>query len=121
MNNDVSAALKTDQFDLYTRGVTKLYEEGSIDSFWKELAAMHPEKLNIIDALSRWPPGRDYQLDTALIPVLAYLPNLGREDYRKLLGIIATRGVCAYSVMGLYIILCKRTIGRKLSPCPEPQ
>ncbi|MDR6398320.1 ribosomal protein L17 [Herbaspirillum seropedicae] len=22
---------------------------------------------------------------------------------------------------GLYIILCKRTIGRKLSPCPEPQ
>jgi len=23
--------------------------------------------------------------------------------------------------VGLYIILCKRTIGRKLSPCPEPQ
>ncbi|QJP99686.1 hypothetical protein C798_05435 [Herbaspirillum rubrisubalbicans Os34] len=27
----------------------------------------------------------------------------------------------ASAIRGLYIILCKRTIGRKLSPCPEPQ
>src|SRR5450830_1035490 len=30
-------------------------------------------------------------------------------------------GMLNFQIGGLYIILCKRTIGRKLSPCPEPQ
>jgi hypothetical protein len=42
----------------------------------------------------------------------------GGADDRDFLVFVA---VDSETDQGLYIILCKRTIGRKLSPCPEPQ
>src|SRR5450830_1793993 len=39
---------------------------------------------------------------------------------KKRFGILR-KEMISHAKKGLYIILCKRTIGRKLSPCPEPQ
>lgn len=98
MRKEVFAALQADQFDVYAREAAKSIEVEGADNFWTELAAMHPKQINLVDVLNKWPPGRDYQLITVLIPVLAYLPQLTQEDYRKLLEVIALRNASAYSV-----------------------
>jgi len=99
MNEDVFAALQDGQFDTYARGATQLLDGDGRDSFWLELAAMHPQKIDVIDALTKWPQGRAYQLSAVLIPVLGYFSELTQVDYRKLLGVIALRNASAYSLI----------------------
>jgi len=99
MNTEAIAALKVGQIDTYMAEADKAIDGENADDFWKELAAQHPQQLNVVDALNQWPDDRDYHLDGYLIPVLAILPALSEEDYRKLLTFLSHRGGSSYSVL----------------------
>ena len=99
MSADAFAALKAGQFDAYIAEAKKALDGEGRDTFWKELAAQHPQHINVMDVLSTWPSERDYEIDTVLSPVLAYFPIINREEFRKLLEIISVRHGWAYSVL----------------------
>jgi hypothetical protein len=100
MTTDAFSALKAGQFDAYVAEANKVLVRQVGDAFWKELAAQHPRSINIVDVLSSWPKEKDYEADTVLIPVLAHLPTISKEDYRKLLAIISAKNPSSYSVVG---------------------
>jgi len=60
-------------------------------------------------------------LGVPVLPVVSDVQNVGVEIPQLLQPLNCLAYNSGGSGRGLYIILCKRTIGRKLSPCPEPQ
>lgn len=99
MSTEAFTALKAGQFEAYIVDAKKALDGDGRDTFWKELAAQHPQQINVIDVLSTWPNERDYEIDTVLTPVLAHLPNINRDEFWRLLEIISVRNGSAYSVL----------------------
>lgn len=83
--NDAISALLERRWDDYDEIMRDLLSGESDDQTWEIIAAAHPAKLNLIDALLSWPKERMRSAHYRLLPAIRRLSALDLADALRLL------------------------------------